>query len=801
MARMRHGRYGRKDRRNNCVLILLGIGLLVAVLMIGLYETVRKGPVGEYLTLEEAENMTWLLADTAGMTVGFLQRSEDGTGEYLEYAQWKRIAGVFSECGYDLPDDYRNQDPVLAKDWYAFWDAAVSVYDRNDRIRNREITVLGIGDAVKNREGIHLAGEELLAEDDVYAFRSSRLKTALYQKVTAVERDGILYALRSVWNEAWSLSNVWVMGEEQDGIRFFREEHEVLISWERIPERLEKVKQEGEQSDKRDMFREQVADLHFENGKLTAADVKREKISGKLLKVTEQEIELEGMQPLPIAQDFAVYRIYGTLKTENAADLLIGYDVTDFVIRDGQIHAALVTREESMETIRVLIRTSDYEEMLHHVLELSADCDLLLTALSQKTELGSITWPAGETLRIEASGELLDGGRLLLEPKANTGRITIHNLTRSHGAPSYRGVLELERQDGGILAVNELLLEEYLYAVVPSEMPAAYPLEALKAQAVCARTYAYQRILHAGLPAYGAHVDDSSAFQVYHNVSEQTETSRAVRETKGELLAVGEELAQTYYYSTSCGYGSDPSVWSDSDGESFSYLRSKAVNVAGVTDAEGDTIDSQVSMEEIADAANMQMGSDFSAFIRSRRETDFESDNPWYRWTYRVREIDTARMYEMLKERYRANPRLILTRTESGWENREPADPGKLLSMEILSRGEGGIVRELLIEGENNTFLVKTEYNIRTILNDGKSEVIRQDGSTYFSGSLLPSAFFDLEPELKQNTLSGYTLYGGGFGHGVGMSQNGAKSMAEKGCDAETILEFFYEGSRVRSVY
>ncbi len=103
--------------------------------------------------------------------------------------------------------------------------------------------------------------------------------------------------------------------------------------------------------------------------------------------------------------------------------------------------------------------------------------------------------------------------------------------------------------------VNELLLEEYLYAVVPSEMPASYPLEALKAQAVCARTYAYARILHAGLPEYGAHVDDSTSYQVYNNILENAQTTKAVRETKGELLYYGEELADTYYYSTSCGYG------------------------------------------------------------------------------------------------------------------------------------------------------------------------------------------------------------------------------------------------------
>ena len=62
----------------------------------------------------------------------------------------------------------------------------------------------------------------------------------------------------------------------------------------------------------------------------------------------------------------------------------------------------------------------------------------------------------------------------------------------------------------GLLIVNELPLEEYLYAVIPSEMPTYYGLEPLKVQAVCARSYAYKHLVANNLSKYGAHVDDSS---------------------------------------------------------------------------------------------------------------------------------------------------------------------------------------------------------------------------------------------------------------------------------------------------
>lgn len=125
-----------------------------------------------------------------------------------------------------------------------------------------------------------------------------------------------------------------------------------------------------------------------------------------------------------------------------------------------------------------------------------------------------------------------------------TGKLTLKNVGRSQGIPSYRGALELLDTEEGIIVINEVLLEEYLYSVVPSEMPSKYPGEALKAQAVCARTYAYGHMEHAGYPQYGAHVDDSTSYQVYNNILEQESTSAAVKETYGQLLLTGQEPRQ-----------------------------------------------------------------------------------------------------------------------------------------------------------------------------------------------------------------------------------------------------------------
>ena len=69
------------------------------------------------------------------------------------------------------------------------------------------------------------------------------------------------------------------------------------------------------------------------------------------------------------------------------------------------------------------------------------------------------------------------------------------------------------------------------------------------------------------------------------------------------------------------------------------------------------------------------------------------------------------------------------------------------------------------------------------------------------SANLLPSGFFTIETGKENGNVIGYTLTGGGFGHGVGMSQNGARAMAEEGYFAEEILLYFYENCAIENIY
>ena len=482
------------------------------------------------------------------------------------------------------------------------------------------------------------------------------------------------------------------------------------------------------------------------------------------------------------------------------ADLTFGYANADFVRENGVICGILLARETNMEDIRVLIKTSDYADILHTEVTLTADSDFLMqygSAENVQEELFS----KGDKITIDMDSKYFVGERIRIAPTVLTGRLQLLSVNRSQGTPSYRGHIELLRTAEGIAVVNELPLEEYLFSVVPSEMPASYPLEALKAQAICARTYAYGHMLRAGYPRYGAHVDDSTSYQVYNNITEADSTTTAVKETYGQMIMTDEgTVADTYYYSTSCGVGTTAGIWKTAEAQELDYLKSSwlsqenPVQTNGGTAAAGSAeITAETTAEELCEEET------FRDFITQTHAEDYEAQEGWYRWTYTVKEIDTDRMLETLKKRYEANGKLILTLKDGDYSSQSIKAFSKVTGITIVKRGPGGVADELVIATDKGTYKIISEYNIRAVLCDGVTGVVRQDGSEVSMPNLLPSAFFVIEPSHDKKNVVGYNIIGGGFGHGVGMSQNGAKNMALHGLGAEQILNFFYEGCEICS--
>lgn len=374
---------------------------------------------------------------------------------------------------------------------------------------------------------------------------------------------------------------------------------------------------------------------------------------------------------------------------------------------------------EDQPKIQVLLMTNGYESYYH--------TEIIVQAQGNYEIQGNLTGilKNGETMKLQRESPEFSGSSVKLLPENPENRLKVLSLTRGQGNPAYRGSLTVYEDENGLRMVNELPLEQYLCAVVPSEMPSSYPKEALKAQAVCARTYAVVQMQAQKRKDLGAQVDDSVSFQVYGNSQEAESSNEAVKATEGKILLNQGMPITAYYFSTSHGKTSTDEVWEAS--APSAYLKSVACT--------------------------------------------YDASEPWFQWQT---EISMEKLLENAKNMY--------------------GEISKVQGLEIKETGEGDAVLNLALQTDQGMREIRSEYDIRSLLAPSGNPVIRQDGSSVKGGTLLPSAYFTLEESRGgDGNLQGYKIVGGGYGHGVGMSQNGAKGMAQAGKSYQEILSYFYQ--------
>lgn len=602
--------------------------------------------------------------------------------------------------------------------------------------------------------------------------------------IQALLRGTEIIYVSAILDKPVTLSNVYMIKGQESTIRLF------VGGMEREYETVFPLSE---------TFERKVGDVTVDDGIITAVTVKPDTIGGKVLLTTDHEIEIEGYGTLPVDEKFKIYKIYGTLAIEQTSSILVGYSITDFVVSDGVVCAALIKESIKAENIRVLINTSGYKSLYHSTVKLTADTPFLIIHGESQD-----IYEAGEEIVITPEDDLMKDGRIKIVTVGEEGKINLLSVDRSYGTPSYRGSMEIAVTEEGLTIVNELSLEEYLYSVVPSEMPVSYGAEALKVQAVCARSYAYNQLLANKYSAFGAHVDDSVNSQVYNNIKESEDTILAVKDTYGQILTYHEKVLSAYYFSTSSGHtASVEEVWEN--GEPVPYFTGSLqtedkseVDLSGEADFR-DFIDEGMVKKKLADGV-----------MTSSVET-YDSGFLMYRWHVTISSEDlSSHINKTISGIYKQAKNSVLTlesqknpegltdgtgiRILDGavYKSKPITEVGQVTDMKVISRGTSGIIQELLITGTKNTVLIRFQNNIRKLLAPVEDDLYRLDDSVMSGMNMLPSAFFYIKTEKKNGKVSAYTLVGGGYGHGVGMSQNGVKAMTKQGKSYREILEHYY---------
>ena len=272
---------------------------------------------------------------------------------------------------------------------------------------------------------------------------------------------------------------------------------------------------------------------------------------------------------------------------------------------------------------------------------------------------------------------------------------------------------------------------------------------------------------------------DTTASQVYLGYTENKAAEAAVKATEG-LCAVTEDgaVAQTYFYSTSCGFGAgSEEVWSADgtfSGKGKSYLQP----------------------QKYGDFEKPETEEDWLAFWQDWEKTGYDDMSPWYRWKVY---FGCGQLTEILQKTLPASANCMV--------DGKISDFGKLQSIAVTRRGAGGIVMEVALTFEGGKAVIKTENAIRKALSPTKITIgepiylQRKESDSLTGHTMLPSGFFAIkEMKNEKGELTGIAFYGGGNGHGVGMSQYGAKGLAAEGKTAAEIISYYFPGTTVEKV-
>ena len=485
-----------------------------------------------------------------------------------------------------------------------------------------------------------------------------------------------------------------------------------------------------------------LCDITVEDGKIVGVNTKTDVVSGKVLSVSQDSVEIEGYGSVKLDEDFIMYEKENSL-ISNYSSIIVGYALQDFIVADGEVCGAIKNKPLQAENIRVIIKTSGFRDIFFNEAVFCADSGMIVETGEESYE----TAP-GETVVFNPDTEDFNEGRIKLIPKS--GEIQFQSVNRGIGTPSYGGTIEVSLYDEGIVVVNEVGIEDYLKKVVPSEMPSGFNLEALKCQAVCARSYAYTELSNNYYSAYGAHIDDSIQFQVYNNSPRAESTDTAVDETAGQVLSYNGEVVKTYYYSTSCGSTTDVTLWGNTT-ENYPYFVAECV---GGVDR----------------GLTLTVESEFNTFIKGENEADYDYDCTLYRWS----------MEESVKE------------ISEGFARSTGKNVGNIKDIEVLERVNGGAAVKVKVTGDKGETVIDSESAIRAAFGNANVDMNTKSGTTRDAN--LPSTFCVFEKVTEGKKLTGFKITGGGYGHGIGMSQNAANKMAESMTYAQ-ILEFFYRGT------
>ncbi|GAA0726172.1 hypothetical protein GCM10008905_22390 [Clostridium malenominatum] len=511
----------------------------------------------------------------------------------------------------------------------------------------------------------------------------------------------------------------------------------------------------------------------------------------RVMKVEDNryDLELSGELLSHKAVNYYTLNDQNNISLSDDKKILIGKNNLNIYLNKQNEIKTFVVKPYNYSNMRVGLSTTGFNSLDHE--------EIILTCLEDGTlfnlrENFNEIIPQGTMIKIYT-----ENGKIVLNINnaiktfsertyLNCNNIRIDSISRGipEFTPNYSGVLEFTKSNNGLSLINEVNMEEYLYKVVPSEMPSSGGIESLKCQAIAARTYALSDMIQNRFSHLGFYVDDSTQSQVYNNMKSNLITNEAVYSTKGLIITYEDKPIDAKYYSSSAGVGTTyQTVWFNADGSSEDknyYYKGTYIKNNSLPKNEKEWL----------------------TFYKDKTLKSLDSTSPYFRWhadfSKKALENSLNKSIKIIHDR-RPNFIQIL---QSGKQSNTLPQLVDLTNIEVVKRSEFGNIIEISFQFANATINVKGDYNIRSAIRCNKDfsgeiiPIIRHIKEPLINNNFLPSSFFSIEKNAE-----GYRIYGGGYGHGVGMSQYGAMELSQKGLKYEEILNTFYKDVTIEKIY
>ncbi|AIQ70613.1 SpoIID/LytB domain-containing protein [Paenibacillus graminis] len=391
----------------------------------------------------------------------------------------------------------------------------------------------------------------------------------------------------------------------------------------------------------------------------------------------------------------------------------------------------------------------------------------------------------------------------------------------------YRGNLELSGLAGSLAVINEVPLEQYLYAVVGGEVSSGWPEEALKAQAVAARSYA----LSQGNRFDVANVVDTTLSQVYNGIgAEAPVITKSVDATAGEVLMSGSKIVEAVFSSNSGGVTADPSeVWGNG-GTTFVSVASAEDSAAAAASKKwyyllldsgvsGYAREDNIQLTGSKTASGLVIATASTKDVNIRPLPVVESGaSPLGKLNPGENAVVLDQFYENGSYSWVKGPYTSAELLKSLSGKVSSSLPSSISSLQVSQRGPSGRVTQVKANGE----ILQVKYpdlfrsafgglpsTLFDIVPAGSYTVLGADGSTSTVDSSQSAGVLSASGKVTANgsgtvvmgadassrvvtTSPGFYFIGWGNGHGLGMSQWGVKGMADKGYDYKQILQHYF---------